>query len=173
MQNMYTLDLKSIVLNVCITIFIEPNPVTNVSTSNKDTHTVTVTWTVPNHEDGDDFYGYEYQLFDTAIVDAVRSENNLSPGTTQVVFKTLTPGNTYRIEIKSVIFDAANTKLYGSVASHTFTMGKYISKGFLSLCSKYWYYRLMLFHCQCSFFLFCVIVLLEASLNVTLSPCIE
>ena len=107
-------------------VFIEPNPVTSVATSNKGTRTVGVTWTAPSHQQGDNFDGYEYQLFDTAVVDAVRSENNLSPGTTSVDFRNLTPGNIYKIDIKSFIYDASNNRLYGSVASLEFTMSKCI-----------------------------------------------
>ena len=107
-------------------VFIEPNPVTNIATSHKGTRTVRVTWTAPSHQQGDNFDGYEYQLFNTAIVDPVRSENNLSPRTTATVDINLTPGNTYLIEIKSFIFDASNIKLYGTVVSLAFTMSKYI-----------------------------------------------
>ena len=132
-------------------VFIEPNPVRNVGTSNKDTHTATVTWTAPSHHQGDNFDGYEYQLFDTTVIIPVQRENNLSPAITVVGFSNLTPGNTYRIEIKSFIYDGSNERLYGSVVSLEFTMSECIII-FLSLFSKFC--RLIFFFFFFFFFFF-------------------
>lgn len=108
-----------------IVFFTEPNPVRNLQTNNKMTTSVAIHWTAPDHANNDVFNGYEYKLIDTEGDNLVQSDDDASPTLTSENFNGLTPGNTYKFEIRPFKFDAGSNKLYGVWETLEFTMGKF------------------------------------------------